>query len=73
MLKFQNPRSTKSGESIIKIWSDLKENWRLYKRAQLEDNFVNMKQYASKIRELQDDLGITKAEFPELKLESINN
>ncbi len=72
MLKFQNPKPTKSGESVVKIWGELKENWRLYKRAQLEDDFVNMKQYASKIRDLQDDLGITKAEFPQFKEEKIS-
>ena len=67
MVNFHNPRPTKSGESIIKIWNDLKENWRLYKRAKLEDDFQGMRQYGLKIRELQDDMGIKQAEFPELQ------
>ena len=67
MLKFHNPKPTKSGESVIKIWNELKENWRIYKRARLEDEFTKMREVASKIRELQDDLGIKQAEFPELQ------
>jgi len=67
MLNFHNPKPTKSGESVIKIWNELKENWRTYKRARLEDDFSRMRESASKIIELQDDLGIKHAEFPELQ------
>lgn len=67
MYKFQNPRPTKSGESVITIWNNIKENWRIYKRAKLEDDFPRMREVASKIKELQDDLGIKQAEFPELR------
>jgi len=67
MLNFQNPKPTKSGESVVKIWNELKENWRAYKRARLEDDFPIMRDAASKISELQDDLGIKQADFPELQ------
>lgn len=67
MFKFQNPRKTKSGESVITIWNEIKENWRIYKRAKLEDDFLKMRNAASRIIELQDDLGIKKAVFPELQ------
>jgi len=69
MPKFQNPRKTKSGESVVTLWGEIKENWRAYKRAGLEDDFLQMRAAASKIVELQDDLGIKKAEFPELRKE----
>ncbi|MDH3313781.1 MAG: hypothetical protein OEM28_11655 [Nitrosopumilus sp.] len=69
MFKFQSPRKTKSGESVITLWNEIKENWRIYKRAKLEDDFSKMRDAASRIIELQDDLGIKQAEFPELKKE----
>lgn len=69
MPEFTYPRPTKSGESVVKIWNELKENWRMYKRARLEDDFSKMQENAIKIKELQEDLGIKKAEFPELKEE----
>ena len=67
MFKFQNPRKTKSGESVITLWNEIKENWRIYKRAKLEDDFSKMRVAALRIVELQDDLGIKKVEFPELQ------
>ena len=67
MSKFQNPRKSKSGESIITIWNEIKENWRIYKRAELEDDFSKMRVVSLKIIELQDDLGIKRTEFPELQ------
>jgi len=73
MLKFQSPKPTKSGESIIKIWSELKENWHLYKRAQLEDDFVKMREIASQIKNMQEDLGIKQASFPELIEKEVKN
>ena len=67
MLKFQNPKPTKSGESVMTIWNNLKVNWIGYKHARLEENFNEMRQYALKIRELQEDLGMKQAVFPELE------
>ncbi len=67
MFKFQNPRKTKSGESVITIWNEIKENWRIYKRAKLEDDFSKMRVASLRIIELQDDLGIKKTEFLELQ------
>jgi len=72
MLKFQNPRPTKSGESILKIWNELKENWKAYKRAKLEDDHIKMREIAKKIKEFQEDLGVKQAEFPELKEEKVD-
>jgi hypothetical protein len=66
MLKFEYPRPTKSGEKISKIWNELLSIWGNYKTARLENDIPKMRECATKIRILQDDLGITKADFPEL-------
>jgi len=34
--------------------------------AQLQSDLPKMREYAMKIRDLQEDFGITQAEFPEL-------
>jgi len=73
MLKFDEPIPTKSGDDVVKIWSELQECWATYKKARLESDLPTMRQYANKIRDLQDDLGITQAEFPELRTEQINS
>jgi hypothetical protein len=73
MLKFDKPIPTKSGERVIKIWNELQECWDKYKKAKLNSDLPIMREYASRIRTLQDDLGITQAEFPELKTEQITN
>lgn len=71
MPKFYPPKPTKSGDSAIKIWNELKETWGYYKTARLESNLEKMREYAMKIRDLQEDFGITKAGFPELNLQKI--
>ena len=73
MLKFDEPIPTKSGERVVTIWKELQECWATYKKARLDSDLSTMKEYANKIRTLQDDLGITQAEFPELKTEQITN
>lgn len=73
MLKFDKPIPTKSGERVIKIWNELQECWPAYRNARLDSDLPKMREYANKIRLLQDDLGITRAEFPELKTEQITN
>ena len=67
MLKFHSPKPTKSGDNAVKVWNELKETWGFYKTARLESNLEKMREYAKRIRDLQEDFGITKAEFPELK------
>ncbi len=66
MSEFQAPRGTRSGESVAVVWRSLKEGWGAYKRAVLEDDQDGMRKAASRIRRMQDDLGIKQAEFPEL-------
>ncbi len=73
MLKFQSPKPAKSEESVIKIWNELKENWVLYKRAKLEGDFIMMKEITVKIKNMQEDLGIKQASFPESVEKEIEN
>lgn len=71
MLKFDDPIPTKSGERVVKIWKELQECWAVYKKSRVDSDLKTMREYATKIRALQDDLGITRAEFSELKTEEI--
>lgn len=64
--------TTKSGEHVAKTWQELQECWAIYKKARIDSDLGTMREYASKIQALQDDLGITKAEFTELRTEQIN-
>lgn len=73
MFKFDEPIPTKSGERVAVIWKELQECWATYKKSRLDSNFPVMRECATKIRALQDDLGLTQAEFPELKTEQIKN
>lgn len=66
MSEFQHPRGTRSGESVAAVWGALREGWGVYKRAALEDDMEGMRDAASRIMRMQDDLGIKQAEFPEL-------
>ncbi len=73
MSNFDKPIPTKSGRLIITIWNELQDCWVIYKRAKLEDDLPVMREYALKIRTLQDDLGLAQAKFPELETEEIKN
>lgn len=73
MLKFDEPIPTKSGKRVVKIWKELQECWAAYKKARTDSDLLTMREYANMIRLLQDDLGITQAEFPELNAERITN
>lgn len=69
MLKFDEPIPTKSGEEVVTIWKQLQDCWSIYKKSRLDSDLPSMREYATKIRELQDDLGLTQAEFPELEVQ----
>jgi len=45
-------------------WGALKKAWKAYKIAKVQDDTKRMKEYATRIRTLQGDLGLPKAEFP---------
>ncbi|MDG6922674.1 MAG: hypothetical protein JRN67_05195 [Nitrososphaerota archaeon] len=49
-------------------WGALRKTWKAYRIAKTQNNKVDMKKYAERIRSLQDELGVAKASFPELGL-----
>lgn len=49
-------------------WGALKKAWKAYKIAKIQDDERRMKEYATRIRTLQGELGVKKSEFPDLGL-----
>jgi hypothetical protein len=49
-------------------WAALKKAWRAYKIAKVQADTANMLKYAERIRTLQSELGLPKANFPEIGL-----
>jgi len=47
-------------------WGALKKAWKAYKIAKVQNDKARMKEYATRIRTLQDELKLSKAKFPEL-------
>ncbi len=45
-------------------WGALKKAWKAYKIAKVQDDKVRMTEYATRIRTLQGELGLPKADFP---------
>lgn len=50
-------------------WGALKKAWKAYKIAKVQNDKAKMKEYATRIRTLQDELKLAKAKFPDLGLE----
>lgn len=49
-------------------WAALKKAWKAYKIAKAQSDKANMLKYAERIRTLQQQLGLAKANFPEIGL-----
>jgi hypothetical protein len=47
-------------------WGALRKAWKGYRIAKVQDDNTKMTEYASKIRKLQQELGISVASFPHL-------
>ncbi len=47
-------------------WGALRKAWRGYRIAKVQDDNAKMTEYASKIRKIQQELGISVASFPHL-------
>jgi hypothetical protein len=50
-------------------WGALKKAWRGYKVAKIQHDTPRMKEYATRIRSLQKELGLVQAKFPDLGLD----
>lgn len=49
-------------------WGALKKAWKAYKIAKVQKDREKMKEYATRIRTLQKELGVAQAKFPEIGL-----
>jgi len=58
----------KMSYSVGQTWAALKKAWRAYKIAKVQGDTTNMLKYAERIRTLQGELGVAKANFPEIGL-----
>jgi hypothetical protein len=47
-------------------WGALRKAWKGYRIAKVQDDNAKMTEYASKIRKIQQELGISVASFPHL-------
>ena len=47
-------------------WGALRKAWKGYRIAKVQDDNAKMTEYATKIRKIQEELGISRASFPNL-------
>jgi hypothetical protein len=52
--------------NVGQTWGALRKAWKAYKIAKVQHDVARMKEYASRIRNLQSQLGVPKAAFPDL-------
>jgi hypothetical protein len=55
--------------TVGQTWGALKKAWKAYKIAKVQNDKAKMKEYAQRIRTLQEELKVAKAKFPELGLD----
>ena len=58
----QQENSFTTGQS----WGALRKAWKGYRIAKVQDDNAKMTEYATKIRKIQEELGISRASFPNL-------
>jgi hypothetical protein len=47
-------------------WGALRKAWKGYRIAKVQDDNTKMTEYATKIRKIQEELGVNRASFPHL-------
>jgi CHAD domain-containing protein len=47
-------------------WGALRKAWKGYRIAKVQDDNTKMTEYATKIRKIQEELGVSRASFPHL-------
>jgi len=52
--------------TVGQTWGALRKAWKGYKIAKGQKDKEKMKEYAQKIRNLQEQLGLEKSKFPDL-------
>jgi len=59
---------SKKNFSTGQTWGALKKAWKAYKIAKIQKDKSKMKEYATRIRTLQGELGVKQSEFPNIGL-----
>ncbi|MBI4258893.1 MAG: hypothetical protein HY619_08045 [Thaumarchaeota archaeon] len=52
--------------TVGQTWGALRKAWKAYKIAKAQSDSSKMKEYATRIRTLQGELGTAQASFPDL-------
>ena len=60
----QSQNSFTTGQS----WGALRKAWKGYRIAKVHGDNVKMREYATKIRKIQTELGVSVASFPQLDI-----
>jgi hypothetical protein len=55
-----------NGFTTGQSWGALRKAWKGYRIAKVQDDNAKMTEYATKIRKIQEELGISRASFPHL-------
>ena len=55
-----------NGFTTGQSWGALRKAWKGYRIAKVQDDNTKMTEYATKIRKIQEELGISRASFPHL-------
>jgi hypothetical protein len=59
-------QQTENNFSTGQSWGALRKAWKGYRIAKVQDDNIKMTEYATKIRKIQGELGISVASFPNL-------
>jgi hypothetical protein len=65
-LQESGTQTTGSNFTIGQSWGALRKAWKGYRIAKVQGNNPKMVEYATKIRKIQSELGISVAVFPQL-------
>ena len=61
-------RSNKMAYTTGQTWGALRKAWKAYRIAKVQNSNTDMVKYATRIRSLQAELGVSQASFPDLNL-----
>jgi hypothetical protein len=70
IMSLQNETTTTTGSNFTtgQSWGALRKAWKGYRIAKVHGDNAKMTEYATKIRKIQGELGISVASFPHLDI-----
>jgi hypothetical protein len=66
LMSLQNETATRGNFTTGQSWGALRKAWKGYRIGKVQGDNAKMTEYATKIRKLQGELGISVASFPHL-------